>query len=220
MTEENKKILALFDFDGTITTRDTLFLFLHFYSGSFIFLLNILISLPVLILFTLKIIPNWKAKEFILKRFLKDEPVQKFERKCRLFTETVLPKVIRPLAKARIEAYQNKKAHVVVVSASAEPWVLPWCKSMGIDCIATLLEVKNNRLTGRMKGRNCHGKDKVNRIKNKLNTEEYQLIEAYGDSKGDFPMFQLAHQYYYKPFRSEKSLPDSLTIRKASSINI
>ena len=58
-----KQSLALFDFDGTITFKDTLFEFIIHSKGRMRFLLGIAVLSPVFVLYLLRIIPNWKAKE-------------------------------------------------------------------------------------------------------------------------------------------------------------
>lgn len=200
MMEKAEKVLALFDFDGTITSRDTLFLFLEHYKGRKVFIKNMLILLPIFLLFKLKVISNWRTKEYVLRKFLRGESFTTFQSKCHVFATRILPEYIKPSAQARIASYLKEGAHVVVVSASPEYWVLPWCKTMGIDCIASRLEVKNSKLTGNLSGKNCHGHEKVERIKAIINLQNYSYIEAYGDSKGDLPMLQLAHKSYYKHF--------------------
>lgn len=64
--------------------------------------------------------------------------------------------------------------------------------------IATKLEQKDGKLTGKFNGNNCYGTEKVLRIKEKYNLKEFEKIYAYGDSKGDREMLALAHEGYFK----------------------
>lgn len=201
MSGEKEKVLVLFDFDGTITRRDTLFLFLRFYKGNLFFARKMLTLLPVLFLYKIKILSNNRAKERVLKAFLKHEPIDKFEAQCQAFTKQILSTFIRKKAETDIRNHQEKGARIVVVTASPENWVRPWCREMGIDCIGTRLAVNEGNLTGKFDGPNCHGKEKVKRIKEEIPLEEYSILHAYGDSKGDLPMLELAHHAHYKPFR-------------------
>src|SRR5690625_4586606 len=146
MPKKGSNILALFDFDGTITSRDTLFLFLKFYKGRLVFFLNLIRLTPQFLLYKLGVIPNWRAKEILLTLFLYDEPIASFNEKCRIFTDQVLPTAIRQSAKTCILSHKNKQARIVVVTASPEYWVRPWCEKEGIECIGTKLEVKNGRI--------------------------------------------------------------------------
>lgn len=198
-----KKRLVLFDFDGTITTKDTFIEFLIFYKGMLRFLTGMAIMSPYLALFVFKLIPNWKAKQRVIRYFLGGESVQNLQAKCEQFSEKVLPRLIRPGALQTINQYKSSNSVVAVVSASAEDWVAPWCRKQGLLCIATQLEVDNGQITGNLCGPNCYGPEKVKRIEKQFTLNEFDEIVAYGDSSGDREMFGIAHQYHYKPFRTE-----------------
>jgi phosphatidylglycerophosphatase C len=196
-----KKRLVLFDFDGTITTKDTFIEFIKFYHGPIRFATGFALLSPVLVAYKLKLLANWKAKEKVLTWFFKNESFDTFTSKCVEFTQSVLPKLIRPKALEAIHEME-KDYDIVVVSASAENWVSPWCRANNLHVIATTLEIIDGKLTGRIKGKNCFGIEKVNRIKEKYDLVSYTEILAYGDSSGDKEMFELAHKHFYKPFRS------------------
>jgi HAD superfamily hydrolase (TIGR01490 family) len=197
-----KKRLVLFDFDGTITTKDSFIEFLIFYKGKANFLLGMAIMSPYLGLFVLRLIPNWKAKQMVLRYFLKGESVDTLKRKCEDFAQQILPSLIRPDALQTINQYKSDKSVVAVVSASAEDWVQPWCRTHGLLCIATQLEIKNGKVTGNLCGPNCYGPEKVKRIEKQFTLKEFDEIVAYGDSSGDKEMFGIAHQFHYRPFRT------------------
>jgi phosphatidylglycerophosphatase C len=148
------------------------------------------------------LMPNWKSKQYFLSHFLKDESATVFEKRCMQFSENYLPYLIRPRALEAINQYKKNGATVAVVSASAENWVKPWCDQNGIRCLATKLEVQQNKLTGKILGKNCHGPEKVCRIKEKFNLDQYDEVIAYGDTSGDKEMLALAHKSHYKPFRN------------------
>jgi HAD superfamily hydrolase (TIGR01490 family) len=197
-----KKKLVLFDFDGTITTRDSFAEFILFYKGRLKFILGILVLSPVIILYFLKLIPNWKGKQIVLRWFFGGANVEEFNARCREFSTRILPEIIRPQALAVIREYLTSPyTTVAVVSASAENWIAPWCEHMGMVCVATQLDVTNGKLTGNICGANCYGPEKVKRIEKLFMLSEYDEIVAYGDSAGDREMFAIAHQHHYKPFR-------------------
>jgi phosphatidylglycerophosphatase C len=195
-----EKRLVLFDFDGTITTKDTFIEFIRFYHGPIKFAAGFLLLSPFLIAYKLRLMANWKAKEKVLTWFFKNESLDTFTSKCDEFTMNVLPKLIRPKALEAIHEME-KDYDIVVVSASAENWVSPWCRANNLHVIGTTLEIIDGKLTGKIKGKNCFGIEKVNRIKEKYDLVSYTEILAYGDSSGDKEMFELAHKHFYKPFR-------------------
>jgi HAD superfamily phosphoserine phosphatase-like hydrolase len=86
---------------------------------------------------------------------------------------------------------------VAVVSASPENWVKPWCDARNIQCLATRLEVIDQKISGNIHGENCYGEEKVRRIKEAFRLEAYQRIIAYGDSRGDKEMLELADEKHF-----------------------
>ena len=195
------KKIAFFDFDGTITTKDTLLEFIKFSKGNFRFYRGFLINSPILIAFKLKIISNQKAKEIILKYFFGGMLYSEFEKLCSDFAEQALPKLIRPKAMVEIDRLKQAGVPVVVVSASPENWIRKWADKMQVKLMATCLEIKNEKITGKILGYNCRGKEKLNRILKEYNLSDYEEIYAYGDSSGDRHMLSIAHQPHMKPFR-------------------
>ena len=159
---------------------------------------------PILALYALKIIPNWKAKQFFLTRFFKGEKMEDFTRKCSNFSTVVLPSLIRTEAQKAIDQYRTEQATIAVVSASAENWVKPWCDQNGIICLATRLDVNDGIITGKIRGRNCYGDEKVCRIREHFNLSDFSEVIAYGDSHGDREMLALAHEQHYRPFRKDR----------------
>lgn len=194
--------LVLFDFDGTITKRDSLKDFLIFYHGWAKVLLGLIVLSPILTLFIARIISNHSAKQILLRYFFGMEPLAVFNAKCHDFAIQHIPKIIRAEAFKAINQHLSNQETVVVVSASPENWVKPWCDIMGLLCIATRLEVKNNKVTGNYSGNNCYGQEKVRRIKERFNLSDFESIIAYGDSRGDQEMLELADYKNYKPFHS------------------
>lgn len=196
-----EKRIALFDFDGTVTSHDTMLVFLRYLRGGPSYMFQMLLLVPVFAALKLGLLSNHRAKEIMLTRFIGGMEEQDLKLTCEGFTETVLPRIIRPAALARIREHQQQQAEVVVVSAAPAYWVQAWCASHGIRLIATRLEVKDGKLTGKIQGRNCHGEEKVARIREAYDLSRYSEIHAYGDTEGDKPMLALAHHAHYKPFR-------------------
>jgi HAD superfamily hydrolase (TIGR01490 family) len=195
-----KKEIAFFDFDGTITTKDTLFEFIKFSKGKFLFFLGFIINLPYLIAYKLKLISNQSAKEKILRFFFQGMSSEVFSDYGKSFSKYELPKLLRPKALEEIRHLQEKNVVVVVVSASPENWIENWANESNVELVASRLEVREGKLTGKILGKNCHGTENVNRICEIYNLSDYSIIAAYGDTQGDKPMLQLAKKAYYKPF--------------------
>jgi HAD superfamily hydrolase (TIGR01490 family) len=198
--------IAFFDFDGTITTKDTLLEFIRFSRGNTRFKLGFLMNSPWLIAMKLKLISNHKAKERILTHFFGKQPVSEFKEQCEAFSTNVLPHLIRPKALTEFSRLREAGATIVIVSASPEDWIQPWADLENAQLIATRLglfmdDKGVNRLTGRIEGANCHGEEKVIRIRQRFALPDYKEIFAYGDSSGDKPMLKLGTAAFFRPFR-------------------
>jgi phosphatidylglycerophosphatase C len=196
-----RRYIAFFDFDGTITSKDTLLELIRYQKGSFQLYAGFFIHSPWLIAYKLGLVSNHVAKQKILRFFFRKDPASQFQLRCDEFASKILPRLIRPKALKEIRILQKMGAEVVIVSASAGNWIQPWSESIGVRLIATVLETKKGMLTGRIEGRNCHGKEKPKRIIKEYVLDEFEECYAYGDTKGDKPMMSLASHAFYKPFR-------------------
>jgi phosphatidylglycerophosphatase C len=196
------KKIAFFDFDGTITTKDTLPEIIKFQKGKTAFYIGFLLHAPWLIAYKLNLFPNDQAKQKILIYFFGGTPELDFQKKCDLFAERKLPGLIRPGALTEIERLRGLGFELVIISASARNWLTAWTSRLSLKLIATRLEVIKGLVTGRIAGKNCHGDQKVFCIREQWDLSEYEEIYVYGDSAGDKPMLALATKSFYKPFRT------------------
>lgn len=191
-------VLALFDFDGTISFRDSFGDFIRYATGPFRFWLGILCLIPVIAAFVLGIIRAWRAKELMVTYFFRDWDAEEFGRLADEYSRQRLPEIVRPIAKERIAAHKHAGDMVAVVTASIDLWLQAWCESNGVDLIATRLEIREGRITGRFLTKNCSGSEKVRRIKERYDLSKFDRIYAYGDNPADRPMLKLADERYYR----------------------
>lgn len=190
--------IAFFDFDGTITRKDTMFQFIRFSKGNFRYALGLILMSPILISFKLGILPNWKAKECLFSYYFKGMSEETALLWGKKFSEQVIANLLRPEAIREIEFHQQSGTTVVIVTASFSIWLEHWCDNNHFELIATECEVKQSVLTGLIKGKNCYGAEKVRRIKDKYNLGQFEQIYAYGDSNADLNMLNLANFKYLK----------------------
>lgn len=197
------KKLVLFDFDGTITTVDTMFLFTRFVVGTSRFLFGMSVLAAPMVLHKLGFVSAQTAKEILLTWFFRGMSKTDFDRYGKDFALKTIPAHVRPAAFEAINNYRSSGCRIIVVSASAENWMKDWCLNNGLEFLATKLEIVNGELTGKIEGLNCNADEKVNRIKEHVNLADYSNIIAYGDTKGDIPMLSLATEKHFKPFRDK-----------------
>lgn len=200
-----KKKIYCFDFDGTLTTSDTLLEFIKYAKGRGRFLMVFLMYSPLLVLMKLHLYPNWKAKQQIFAHLFAGMRIEKFDALCRGFAEES-QHLLRPKSITLMHEALVAGAQVFIVSASIDNWVRPFFdirNLKGVQVLGTQIEVEDGKLTGRFKSNNCYGKEKVHRITEALKSferSEYE-IEAFGDSRGDKEMLAFADKGHFKPFR-------------------
>lgn len=197
----DKEKVYCFDFDGTLTQKDTLIEFIRYSKGTFLLFAFFLVYSPMLILMKLHLYPNWKAKQKIFTLFYKGVKAEDFSRMCQTFAQDCSC-LLRKQAILKLHEALQKGYKVLVVSASPDLWVRPFV-GIGPVVIGTQLEVADGKITGRFKTKNCYGPEKVNRIKAVLKgkREDYEII-AFGDSRGDREMLDFADKGFLKPFRN------------------
>lgn len=192
-----KKIYA-FDFDGTLTTKDTLIEFIRYAKGSMALGLGFLRYAHLLVMMKLGLYPNYKAKQKVFAHFFKDTTLDDFNALCKAFAASS-SHLLRPNAIEAINHAIKEGSEVLIVSASIDNWVQPFFPQVKV--VGTQIEVIDGKLTGRFLSKNCYGQEKVNRILSLYpNRQDYHLT-AYGDSRGDKEMLAFADESYFKPFR-------------------
>lgn len=195
--------VAVFDFDGTITRKDTLLEFIKFAKGNVAFYKGILKNIFILIAFKLKLYPNWKAKQKIFTYFFKGITLEEFDRLCEDFFIERHNELLYASALKQIQEYVKDHVNVIIVSASIENWVIPFGRYLKVDSvIGTRIETDSHGiLTGRFLTANCYGEEKVKRLQEKLTERSACYLIAYGDSKGDRELLEYADKGYYKYFK-------------------
>lgn len=194
------KTLVIFDFDGTLTTKDTLLQFLKFYSGTFNFWVGIILLSPILIAYKLKLIPNWRAKAWVLKYFIGGVKLEEFNNKCRVYANNKINKVLRAEAYEKLQWHKEQGHEIYVISASAENWIKPFTEKEGIGLIATRLQTVDQELSGDFDGKNCYGAEKLIRLQQKVDLLTYDEVFVYGDSRGDQEILDVATHKFYRKF--------------------
>ena len=192
--------LALFDLDGTLTKKDTFLEFIKFTHGKVRFFLGFLLLSPLILLYKLKIIPNWWAKQAVLHYFYKGWGRKKIREAGQKFAKEILPQLIYPSAKEKLHWHKEKGHKIIIISASCDIWLEGWCEVEGVQLISTRLDFLDEIFSGKFGTPNCHGTEKVNRIKKEVILEDFDFIYAYGNEPSDYPMLELANEKYYRHF--------------------
>lgn len=198
-----KTIVAAFDFDGTLTWRDTFMPFLARGLGWPRFVLALLQCSPWLAGYVLRLVPNDVAKQKLMRLTLKGRSTAEMDAWTTRWLERDFPGQLRPQAMAQLAAHQRAGHCCVMVSASPDIYLPRVAAHLGFDgLICTEMAVNGGRLTGLMRTPNCYGEQKVLRLRTwmleRFGADAAVTLHAYGDTAGDKPMLRLAEHAWYR----------------------
>ncbi|NWA24808.1 HAD family hydrolase [Pseudomonas gingeri] len=219
MTISNSAVQELgtcvaFDFDGTITTTDSLRDFVRYQVGNRRFLIGGLLVLPWLVGMATGLCERAEAKARFLAVTLRGRTQVELEAAAARYAAERLPTLIRPEMLERIEEHKRLGHRLVLVSASPTLYLGHWAQAAGFDAVlATQLEFRDGRFTGRLASPNCWGPEKVRQLQQWLGDARGRVLFAYGDSRGDQEMLAFAEHGWLRGLSALPSLdawPDGL----------
>ena len=213
MAEPNEKpVVAVFDFDGTITYVDSFLPFLRHIGGFFGFWFGMISLSPVLAMHAAGFIKNWQAKERFLTWFLKGRSPDDLAEPSKEFTKTRLQLLINPIAIEKVQWHRDRGHRLLLLSASPELYLQHWTADNGFEKVmGTRLSETDGKLNGKIEGENCHGEEKIHRLREELgNLSDYE-IHSYGDSRSDKPLLNLIDHAEYRCFESRSKLGYKIT---------
>ena len=198
-------LIAAFDFDGTLTRRDTLLPFLRRGLGWPRFLLALLRCSPWLTGYALKCISNDVAKARLLQATLKGKSSAEVQDWTARWLAHDFSGQLQDWTMGRLAWHQKAGHCCVMVSASPNIYLERVARQLGFDAlICTEMEEKGGYLTGQLSTPNCYGEQKVLRLRAWLVSHfgDVQVSDitlyAYGDTAGDKPMLKMARHAWYK----------------------
>lgn len=196
----NRETLAVFDFDGTLTKKETFVPFIFYVLGPWEFLLKGIFLLGPLLLYAMGCLSNDVLKEKTLKCYFRGYCFKEFQKKAHYFSKKKLSFYLKKGAKKRIEWHQKKGHRCILLSANLETLLLPWAQEMGFSyTLATRLCVdERGCLKGTIEGKNCWGLEKVLRLEKVIGARGNYEIYAYGNSRGDKELLDYADFSFYR----------------------
>jgi phosphatidylglycerophosphatase C len=182
----SRPIVAAFDVDGTLTTRDcvTPFLFRT---------VRLRVALALLrnaarVLGALVRRDRDRLKEIVCTAFtgMAGDAV---DAEGMRFAREIERRWLREDTYARLRRHRELGHRTVLVSASLDPYLVPFGRRLGVDGVlcTRLQRDGGGLLTGRLDGPNCRGPEKTRRLEAWLvaNGLADATLWAYGDSAGD-----------------------------------
>jgi len=199
------QVVAAFDFDGTLTTADSLGEFLRHAIGGARLAAGVVRASPWLIGFLAGACSRDSAKARVLAATLGGMSLDRLESAAQSFAAQRLPALIRPDMAARLQEHRERGHRLVLVSASPALYLKVWAARAGFESVlATELEFDGARFSGRLASANCWGPEKARRLQQWFGGQRPGLLYAYGDTRGDKEMLAMADHGW---LRGDAALP-------------
>lgn len=202
MTEEHfdGNPLVAFDFDGTLTVRDSFMAFLRWRVSASAWYAGMVRLAPAAIGYVFHR-SRGKIKAAAVRVFLKGMPRAQLEAEAKAFAEFIAPTFFRPDALVVWRRWRARGARVVIVTASPTIIVSPFARGLGADALigTELAFDSQDRVAGGFLGANCRGPEKVKRLRETFG-DDMTLKAAYGDTTGDKEMLAIAEEQGYQIF--------------------
>lgn len=190
--------LALFDFDGTITDRETMPDFMRRSVRRGRLRIGAVLLAPLVLGYRLRLVSGSLVRAAICRFGFWRVPVAELERQGEAFARDLLPGTLRPEAMARIEWHRARGDRIVVVSGGLDVYLRPWAQAHGLELLCSSLASRGGRLTGGYRGRQCVREEKARRVRVRYRLADYGRVFAYGDTPEDRELLALADVPYYR----------------------
>jgi len=195
--------IVAFDFDGTLTIRDSFTEFLRWRVGPGGWALGLVKLAPALAAYA-RDRDRGRIKAASVREFLHGVDRHTLEVEAARFADQVWPRFMRPDALKVWDDWGRRGAHRVIVTASPVATVAPFAKRLGAEALLGTEFVfdAQDRITGDFAGPNCRGAEKVRRLKAAYG-DTMTLAAAYGDTSGDAEMLAMAQEAGFRVFREK-----------------
>jgi phosphatidylglycerophosphatase C len=181
-----ERVVAAFDFDKTISTRDNVVPFVRAVVGRARLARALVVISPRLVAAAFDDTRRDAAKAALVRHALTGCDAARVTEVATEFARDVLAHYLRPDVVERVAWHRDQGHDVVIVSASFKDYLDPIAAELGVTAVlATELDVGDDgRLTGELAGPNVRGPEKVRRLDAWL-ADRPAYVWAYGDSSGD-----------------------------------
>jgi HAD superfamily hydrolase (TIGR01490 family) len=187
------EVAAVFDLDGTITRNDTFAAFLSALMLRRPWRMPAFATLPLAFgVHRLGFRDNAWLKSAALWAVAGGCRRDRLDRLTdRLVSRSIRPR-IRPLAERRIEEHRRRGHRLVLATASFDFYVGKIARLLGFDDLVCSHAhwTGTQRLSGRIDGFNCHGVNKLDRVRPLFDPRRDWWVVSYSDHVSDLPLLE------------------------------
>lgn len=199
-TGDPSPIVAAFDVDGTLTTRDCVVPFLRTVAGTG-HLVGSVLGRPAAAARAVAGRDRDTLKELAV-RACRGRRAEEIDAAGARFARERIRPWLRGDTVARLRWHLAEGHRVVLVSASLRPYLEPLGAELGVHGVlcTTFERSADGRLTGRLLGANCRGEEKARRLRDWLAANVdggVGELWAYGDSPGDRELLAMADRPHH-----------------------
>ncbi len=176
--------LVIFDFDSTITKKDTFRHFAVYVAQQQKSYFSLILFYVALIMYRARLINDKSLKEFFLKIFFKGMKELEANNISTSFFKDRLPSMIDQEVLSTLQKHVSSEDKVFIASANYDFFLYPLIQEWNLKgIISTTTEKINGKITGNIVGNTCKGKDKVRQIKEHFKIDSIEHVIAYADEE-------------------------------------
>ena len=118
-------------------------------------------------------------------------PMAELQRLRAIFMQQYIAPILLPKARELLKKHRDADDHILIITSTNRFIVEPICKAFGVtDILATELEKKDGKFTGRVKGIPAFGEGKIHHLQAWMKDKNFTLKHSsfYTDSANDLPL--------------------------------
>lgn len=194
----DRPVVALFDFDGTLTVRELMPDFMRFAVPRHRLVFGYALLWPLIVGYRLGWTSGVTVRRAIVRLGFARMPAARLAALGITFATSRIPPELRPDMMARLEAHRARGHRIVVLSGALDVYLAPWCAIHGLELVCSQLESRDGRMTGRYLGEQCVNEEKVRRVRALIGAAGDVHVVAYGDTHEDAAMLAMADEAWWR----------------------
>lgn len=187
--------IALFDFDGTLTTKDSMRLFFALVDPGGVGWWRFLRAAPGVVLS--HGFERAALKKALVRAFFGGKTQVELAEWGQVFVQDVLPAYLNQDVLSRMRQCKAEGARVAIVSASLDVWLRPFAEQEGVELLCTEAAYTHGMFMGEWQTPNCNGVEKRRRVELYFPDWAQHHITVYGNSAGDAALLQMANAAWW-----------------------